>query len=228
MNATLRKAVVTATVFLTVLVIASLVAHPAAAHITLPGSQATLMAGWDSLDVELDTTQPYVSRRFALYARIRPEQMSAADSSYSLSLVAVPGLGTTAVQQRGHLVRIAGSVYEWEGDIAVPTRGAWGLRFRVTRPDGSFKDTHYPMTVAAPNAIPMWQGWCLGLSPLLAFFAFGVWQARVLRRQLREEAAEALLMRDDEVFAPTLTASIPALASGRDVPKVAEELQYTA
>ena len=47
------------------------------------------------------------------------------------------------------------------------------------------------MTVAAPNAIPQWQGWCVGLSPLLAFLAFGVWQAGVLRRQLREEAAAA-------------------------------------
>jgi len=164
-------------------------ARPAVAHLALPGAQAMLMAGWDTVLVELDTRQPYASRRFALYVAVRPEHPSAADSLYALDVAAIPGLGTVATPQRGRVVRIAGSSHEWEGDIAIPVRGAWGLQFTVTRPNGATHATNLPVTVAAPNAIPLWAGWCVGLSPLLGLLAFAAWQTRVLRQRLREERA---------------------------------------
>lgn len=165
-------------------------ARPSAAHLALPHSQAMLMAGWDTLVVELDASQPYVGRRFATFVTLRPEQRGAHDDAYTLTLSAEPGLGIAAVRQRGHLVRAAGSPYAWTGDIAIPTRGGWGLRMTVQRPDGETHTADLPITVAAPNAIPVWEGWCVGLSPLLGLLAFAVWQARELLRQLREEEAD--------------------------------------
>ena len=172
------------------LVVTGLGARPAHAHIAPAGSQTMLMAGWETLLVDLDAAQPYVSRRFAVFVALHPEHPGPQDSLYRMTVTAVAGAGTIATPQRGHLVRSAGSPREWEGDIGVPTRGGWGLRFDLVTPKGTTASTMYPITVAAPNAIPVWQGWCMGLSPLVALLGFAVWQAGVLRRQLREEAAD--------------------------------------
>ena len=94
-------------------------------------------------------------------------------------IIGIPGPGTDGVIVRANLTPASQQPGTLVGAIHLPVRGAWQL---VVDLDGSRGHgmASLDVTVAAPNAIPTWLGWLIGLSPLIgcAWLAWQQWRYR--------------------------------------------------
>jgi len=68
------------------------------------------------------------------------------------------------------------------GVLHLPVRGAWQVGIDLDGPAGH-GSASLDVTVSAPNAIPPWLGWLIGLSPLIGC-AWLTWQQWNYRRRL--------------------------------------------
>jgi hypothetical protein len=97
-----------------------------------------------------------------------------------------PGLGTDAVPTRPISMTLEEGMKEsFEAKIGLTVRGAWKLRFAIDGPKGPGVVV-LPVTVSAPEAIPVWLGWGIAMAPLLGLLWFVGWNRRYLVR-LRAE-----------------------------------------
>jgi hypothetical protein len=97
------------------------------------------------------------------------------------SINTIPGLGTDAVELHSQLAPLNSSG-TLVGSIRMPVRGAWTIEVQLDGPQGAGQAS-FPITVAAPGAIPIWLGWLIGLLPLLGV-SWLIWHQYRYRRKL--------------------------------------------
>src|SRR6266567_6720211 len=119
-----------------------------------------------------------------------------ADAHLSGRIIGIPGPGTDGVIVRANLTPASQQPGTLVGAIHLPVRGAWHL---VVDLDGSRGHgmASLDVTVTAPNAIPTWLGWLIGLSPLVgcAWLAWQQWRyRRTLLRKRRGSVSTGNLM----------------------------------
>jgi hypothetical protein len=100
---------------------------------------------------------------------------------FSGQLMAQPDQDTNAVPVHTNLVPDQKKPDTLRGSISLPVRGAWYLLIDLNGPRGP-GTASVDLTVLAPNAIPPWLGWLIGLSPLLGC----AWLARQQLRYRRK------------------------------------------
>lgn len=94
-------------------------------------------------------------------------------------IVAQPGLGTDGATLYTQLRAVPGEQGTLVGTVHLPVRGAWNIIADLNGPHGR-GTASIAVTVSAPNAIPIWLGWLIGLSPLLGciWLAWWLWNYR--------------------------------------------------
>ena len=141
-----------------------------------PAHTETLLAGPYIVDVNLYQDPPMTDQ--SVEVTVVPH-----DSSLRLSgsIFMLPGLGTDAVELRSPLAPLnrSGTLV---GAIRMPVRGAWTIMVRLAGPLGEGQAS-FPITVAAPGAIPIWLGWLIALTPMLGI-AWLIWHQYRYRRKL--------------------------------------------
>lgn len=159
---------------------------PATAHEDAARTEQ-LSAGPYLLSVQLHDDPAQVEQPLEL--AVQPLPGGAALDDATVTVIGVPGLGTDATQTRESTLRPeTGEPGSYTGQLSFPVRGAWDLELRVSGPAGE-GTASLPMTVAAPEAIPVWLGWLIGMSPLAGLAWFVWWNRGYLRRLRAEEAA---------------------------------------
>ncbi|SRR5579884_1950549 len=136
----------------------------------------TLKAGPYSIEVTLSPDPPEVEKP------LNVTLVTHGASQISGYVMAVPGPGTDAIIVRTPLAPANHTPHMLMGILHLPVRGAWQV---VINLDGSsgHGSASLDVTVSAPNAIPPWLGWLIGLSPLIGC-AWLIWQQWNYRRRL--------------------------------------------
>ena len=141
-----------------------------------PAHTETLMAGPYIIDVNLYQDPPMTDQ--AVEVTVVPHESGLRLSG---TIFMLPGLGTDAVELHSRLSP-SGQDGTLVGTIRMPVRGAWNIVVQLNGPQGAGQAS-FPITVAAPGAMPVWLGWLIGLTPLLGI-AWMVWHQRRYRRKL--------------------------------------------
>lgn len=97
-------------------------------------------------------------------------------------LVARPGAGTDAVEVHAPLSPSRRTPTEFAGAIHFTVRGSWHLLVRFSGPQGP-ATASIDLVVSAPDALPSWLGWLIGLSPLVGCLWFA-WRQYTYRSLL--------------------------------------------
>lgn len=97
-------------------------------------------------------------------------------------LIGQPGAGTDAIEIHAPLSVGKQTSAELSGALQFTVRGSWLLLFRFTGPHGP-ASVSLDLVVAAPEAIPLWLGWLIGLSPLVGCLWF-IWRQYLYRSLL--------------------------------------------
>ena len=147
-----------------------------------------LSAGPYLLSVQLNDDPAKVEQPLEL--TVQPLPGSAALDGATVTVTGVPGLGTDAMQTRETTMQpVSGEPGSYTGQVSFPVRGAWDLEVGVSGPAGE-KTASVPLIVAAPEAIPVWLGWLIGMSPLAGVVWFVWWNRGYLRRLRAEEVSD--------------------------------------
>lgn len=148
-----------------------------AATYSKPARSETLIAGPYTIIMGLSSDPPIVGQD--LTVTIAPRE------SVPLSgiLLAQPGAGTDAIVVKRTLR--ADGVHMLDSVVLMPVRGAWTLLVTLHGPQGS-GTASLDVIVAAPNAIPPWEGWMIGLLPLVGFAWLIWWQWKYRRTLLKQ------------------------------------------
>ncbi len=151
-----------------------------------PARSETLSAGPYTIIAGLSADPPIVDQNFTLTVT------SHEATPLSGTLLAQPGPGTDAIPVHTSLTADAGNAHVLTGILHLVVRGAWKLVIDVNGPRGR-GSASLDVTVAAPNAIPVWLGWLIGLLPLVGC-AWLIWQQWQYRNNLlkREQKTEAM------------------------------------
>lgn len=99
------------------------------------------------------------------------------------TLNAKPGLGTDGIAKKVTLDTHSDGTLSATLSLAV--RGAWQLVFTLDGSSGQGSGST-SITVASPDAIPVWLGWTIGLSPIIGVVIFAFFQRRYRRRLLAQ------------------------------------------
>ncbi len=144
-----------------------------------------LSAGPYLLSVQLSDDPAHVEQPLGLTVRALPGG-SALDGA-TVTATGLPGLGTDATQTRTITMQPeTDEPGSYTGEVSFPVRGAWELQITVSGPAGE-GTANVPLTVSAPEAIPVWLGWLIGMSPLVGVAWFAWWNRGYLRRLRAEE-----------------------------------------
>ncbi len=144
-----------------------------------PVQSQTLVAGPYTIVMGLSTSQPIVDQDFTVTIVPRGVTLSG-------MVQAQPGPGTDGIIVRRTLVADSVHPQTLESEIRVPVRGAWTLVVNLNGPQGA-GSANMDIIVAVPNAIPPWQGWTIGLLPLVGF-VWLIWRQWRYRRTLLKQA----------------------------------------
>jgi hypothetical protein len=141
-----------------------------------PAHTETLMAGSYIIDVNLYQDPPMTDQ--SVKVTVVPHE-----SGLHLTgrILMQPGLGTDAVELRSQLSP-DGQTGTLVGSVRMPVRGAWNIVVQLDGPQG-VGQASFPITVAAPGAMPIWLGWLIALVPLLGV-AWLIWHQRRYRQKL--------------------------------------------
>ena len=133
-----------------------------------PARSETLIAGPYTIVVGLSDNPPIVAQNFTLTISSHETTL------LSGTLTAQPGPGTDAIPAHAALVSDNGNAHVLIGTLHLVVRGAWEIVIDIngTKGHGS---ASIDVTVTAPNAMPPWLGWMIGLLPLLGC-AWLIWQ----------------------------------------------------
>jgi hypothetical protein len=146
------------------------------ASMTRNASDRSLQVGPYHVEVQFSADPPHVEAPLQVTVHVlQPGQFSG-------ELIGEPGAGTDAVPTHVQLAAEQGNSSVLSGELHLSVRGVWSIVIDLKGPQGSGSAT-IGVTVSAPNAIPTWLGWLLGLSPLLGC-AWLVYQQARYRRKL--------------------------------------------
>jgi hypothetical protein len=141
-----------------------------------PARTVTLIAGPYVIDVNLYQDPPETDQ--SVEVTIVPHEDSLRLTGRVLM---VPGLGTDAIELHSNLSPL-GQTGTLVGTVRMPVRGAWQIVIHLSGPKGE-GEASFPVTVAAPGAIPIWLGWLIALTPLLGI-TWMVWFQIRYRKKL--------------------------------------------
>jgi hypothetical protein len=130
--------------------------------------------------LQLSDVSPHVERPLQVMLLLSEK------GRFSGRLVAYPGLGINAVPVHANLLpdqRVSNAL---RGAIHLPVRGQWHLLIGLDGPRGRGA-TSMDLTVSAPDALPIWLGWLIGLSPLVGCAWLACHQWRYRRKLLLEK-----------------------------------------
>ncbi|GAC1388567.1 MAG: hypothetical protein NVS4B12_02880 [Ktedonobacteraceae bacterium] len=133
-----------------------------------PVHSETLMAGPYSIVVGLSADPPIVDQNFTLTVS------SHEATPLSGMLIAQPGPGTDAIPAHTALTANIGNAHVLTGTLHLIVRGVWKLVLELNGLRGRGVAS-LDVTVTAPNAIPVWLGWLIGLLPLVGCIWL-IWQ----------------------------------------------------
>lgn len=125
-----------------------------------PARSETLTAGPYTIVVGLSADPPIVDQDFTLTIS-NHEALS-----LSGTLIAQPVFGTDAIPVHTPLTQNNGNTGVLTGTLHLVVRGAWNVIVNVNGPRGR-GSADIAVTVTAPNAMPAWLGWIIGLLPLV-------------------------------------------------------------
>jgi len=133
-----------------------------------PAWSETLSAGPYTIVVGLSNDPPIVDQDFTVSV--------ASHGAVPLSgmLAAQPGPGTDALPAHTTLTSTDGNTQELTGTLHLVVRGAWTIVMDLNGPRGQ-GSASFNVTVTAPNAMPAWIGWTIGLLPLIGC-VWLIWQ----------------------------------------------------
>jgi len=108
-------------------------------------------------------------------------------------IIGIPGPGTDGALVRANLTPGTQQPGTLVGSIRLPVRGAWHLIVELNGSRGQ-GTASLDVTVTAPNAIPIWLGWLIGLSPLVgcAWLVRQQWRYRRTLLSKRRATTHAL------------------------------------
>lgn len=141
-----------------------------------PAHTETLQAGPYIVNVNLYQDPPMTDQ--AVEVTVVPQDIHVRLTG---SINTIPGLGTDAVELHSRLTPLDASG-TLVGNIRMPVRGAWTIEVQLDGPQGAGQAS-FPITVAAPGAIPTWLGWLIGLIPMVGI-GWLVWHQYRYRRRL--------------------------------------------
>ena len=147
-----------------------------------PARSETLTAGPYTLVVDLSDDPPIVDQNFTLTIH------SQEATSLSGTLTAQPGPGTDAIPAHASLTQDTGNTHTLTGTLHLVVRGVWNIIVDVNGPRGHGSAT-LDVTVTAPNAMPPWLGWIIGLLPLIGC-VWLIWQQWRYRNTLLKTQGE--------------------------------------
>lgn len=134
-----------------------------------PARSETLTAGPYTLVVGLSDDPPIVDQDFTL--TINNHEME----TLSGTLTAQPGPGTDAIPAHAPLIISgSGNSRALTGTLHLVVRGVWHIIMNVNGSKGR-GSAQLDVTVTAPNAMPPWVGWIIGLLPLVGC-VWLIWQ----------------------------------------------------
>ncbi len=133
-----------------------------------PARSETLTAGPYTIVVDFSEDPPIVDQNFTLTIHTHD------NTHVSGSLLAQPGPGTDAIPAHAPLTPNAGNLYVLTGTLHLVVRGAWNILVNLNGPRGR-GTASLSVTVTAPNAMPPWLGWIIGLLPLIGC-VWLIWQ----------------------------------------------------
>jgi hypothetical protein len=136
----------------------------------------TLKAGPYSIEVTLSLDPHEVEKPLSVTLVTRDA------FQFSGYVTAVPGPGTDAIVVRAPLAPAERTSHTLVGVLHLPVRGVWQIVIDLDGPSGH-GSASLDVTVSAPNALPLWLGWLIGLSPLIGC-AWLIWQQWQYRRRL--------------------------------------------
>lgn len=146
-----------------------------------PASSKTLVAGPYIVDVTFSEDPPQIEQPLDVTV-VAHSQMD-----LSGSLIAQPGLGTDSIPVHTAFTPDQKKPWILTGSIHLSVRGAWHLVFALNGERGQ-GTASIDVTVTAPNPMPLWLGWLIGLLPLVGF-AWLIWQQWRYRRRLLAKAS---------------------------------------
>jgi hypothetical protein len=141
----------------------------------------SLQVGPYRVEVQLSADPPHVEEPLQVTVHVSGQ------GRFSGQLIGQPGLGTDAVPVHTQLAVSGTNSSVLSGALHLSVRGAWHIVIELDGPQGS-GNASMDVTVSAPNAIPTWLGWLMGLSPLLGC-AWLVYQQTRYRRKLLNAVA---------------------------------------
>ncbi|HLL79104.1 MAG TPA: hypothetical protein VKT25_06365 [Ktedonobacteraceae bacterium] len=141
-----------------------------------PAHTETLQAGPYVVNVNLYSDPPMTDQSVKVTVVPQDSHLRLTGAIYT-----IPGLGTDAVELHSQLTPLdtSGTLV---GSIRMPVRGAWTILVQLNGPQGAGQAS-FPITVAAPGAIPIWLGWLIGLLPMLGV-SWLIWHQYRYRRRL--------------------------------------------
>jgi len=139
-------------------------------------STETLLAGPYVIDVNLYQDPPVTDQSVEITVVPHEDGLR-----LSGRILMMPGLGTDAVELHSNLLPM-GQTGTLVGTLRMPVRGAWQIVIQLNGPRGA-GEASFPVRVAGPGAIPVWLGWLIALTPLLAI-AWMIWHQRRYRKKL--------------------------------------------
>lgn len=150
-----------------------------------PARSETLTAGPYTIVVGLSDDPPIVDQNFTLTVS------SHEVTPLSGTLLAQPGPGTDAIPAHTALTADTGNAHVLAGTLHLVVRGAWKLVVNLNGLRGRGVAS-LDVTVTAPNAIPVWLGWLIGLLPLVGC-VWLIWQQWHYRNTLLKRVQNAAL-----------------------------------
>ena len=138
-----------------------------------PAWSETLSAGPYTIVAVLSSQPPIVGQDFTVTVTHHEA------TPLSGMLVAQPGPGTDAIPVHRAFVAASGNMHVLTDTLNLVVRGAWTIVINLNGPRGR-GSASFDVTVTAPNAIPPWLGWTIGLLPLIgcAWLIRQQWQYR--------------------------------------------------
>ncbi len=150
-----------------------------------PARSETLTAGPYTIIVGVSNDPPIVDQDFTVTVSNR------AGITLSGTLIAQPGPGTDAIPAHIPLISGGGNSHLLTGTLHLVVRGAWHIIVNVNGPRGR-GSANLDVTVTAPNAMPPWLGWIIGLLPLVGC-VWLIWQQWRYRNTLLKTEQQNVL-----------------------------------
>jgi len=133
-----------------------------------PAHSEILTAGPYTIVVDFSDDPPIVDQDFTLTIH------NQGNVQLTGTLLAQPGPGTDALPAHAPLVSDNENARILTGTLHLIVRGAWNITVNLNGPQGHGL-ANFDVTVTAPNAMPPWVGWIIGLLPLIGC-VWLIWQ----------------------------------------------------